>query len=206
MRFEIFILLITGFFVANIYTDGKYLKLLLSWKKYYQMIGVALFGLALCWLFRKNPTHAKNIIMSSNEYLKYLPVDKDTTSFISPILDFTSKHNLGESTDSNFFQKKQHYQNKIMSSGGRGGDGNNFFAATNTNIGVKPTKRSVSETKKKFVASRQNWLCGDCKKQLPAWFEVDHTIRLEHGGSNHIDNLVALCRDCHGKKTTIENL
>jgi 5-methylcytosine-specific restriction endonuclease McrA len=29
---------------------------------------------------------------------------------------------------------------------------------------------------------------------------------LEYGGSNHIDNLVALCRECHGKKTTIENL
>ena len=22
----------------------------------------------------------------------------------------------------------------------------------------------------------------------------------------HVDNLVALCRDCHGKKTTMENL
>jgi len=67
-------------------------------------------------------------------------------------------------------------------------------------------KRSVSETKKKFVASRQGWKCGDCQDQLNAWFEVDHKIRLEHGGSNHVDNLVALCRDCHGKKTTIENL
>jgi 5-methylcytosine-specific restriction endonuclease McrA len=71
---------------------------------------------------------------------------------------------------------------------------------------VKKTKRSVSETKKKFVASRQNWKCGDCQEQLSAWFEVDHKIRLEYGGSNHIDNLVALCRECHGKKTTIENL
>jgi len=71
---------------------------------------------------------------------------------------------------------------------------------------TKATKRSVSETKKKFVAAKQNWHCGDCKKQLPAWFEVDHTIRLEHGGSNHVDNLVALCRDCHGKKNAIENL
>jgi 5-methylcytosine-specific restriction endonuclease McrA len=56
------------------------------------------------------------------------------------------------------------------------------------------------------VAARQGWKCGDCQLQLNAWFEVDHKIRLEHGGSNHIDNLVALCRDCHGKKTTIENL
>ena len=70
--------------------------------------------------------------------------------------------------------------------------------------GKKGTKRSVSETKKKFVASNQNWQCGACRKQLNAWFEIDHNVRLEHGGSNHVDNLVALCRECHGKKTTIE--
>ena len=68
------------------------------------------------------------------------------------------------------------------------------------------TKRSVSETKKKFVAAQQNWNCAKCKKQLPAWFEVDHTIRLEHGGTNHVSNLTALCRDCHGEKTAMENL
>ena len=72
--------------------------------------------------------------------------------------------------------------------------------------GKNSNKRSVSETKKKFVASSQNWKCGDCGEQLSAWFEVDHKVRLEYGGSNHIDNLVALCRECHGRKTTMENL
>jgi 5-methylcytosine-specific restriction endonuclease McrA len=66
------------------------------------------------------------------------------------------------------------------------------------------TKRSVSETKKKFVAAQQSWKCGHCDRQLPAWYEVDHIVRLEHGGSNNVDNLVALCRDCHGKKTAME--
>jgi 5-methylcytosine-specific restriction endonuclease McrA len=79
-------------------------------------------------------------------------------------------------------------------------------SGTTPTTGVQKVKRSVSETKKKFVASRQGWKCGDCHEQLNAWFEVDHKTRLEHGGSNHIDNLVALCRECHGKKTTIENL
>ena len=60
--------------------------------------------------------------------------------------------------------------------------------------------------KKKYVAAEQGWLCGACKKQLPAWFEVDHKIRLDSGGTNHVNNLVALCRDCHGKKTAFENL
>jgi hypothetical protein len=68
------------------------------------------------------------------------------------------------------------------------------------------TARSVSGTKKKYVAAAQQWKCSMCHKQLDAWFEVDHKIRLADGGSNHISNLVALCRDCHGKKTTLENM
>jgi len=185
MRFEIVIFLVTLFVIANIHTDGKYLKIALSWKKYYQMFGVALFGYTVCWLLRKNPDQAKTMLIASNEYLKYLPVDKNTSSMLSPILDFTSKQD---------FNRSQQYENRILQSGLASGGG------------AKATKRSVSETKKKFVAARQNWHCGDCKKQLPAWFEVDHTIRLENGGSNHVDNLIALCRDCHGKKTAIENL
>jgi hypothetical protein len=74
------------------------------------------------------------------------------------------------------------------------------------NSGKNSSKRSVSETKKKYVAAQQGWKCGDCQRQLPAWFEVDHVIALEHGGSNHVDNLVALCRDCHGKKTAMSFL
>ena len=195
MRFEIVIIIVTLLVIGNIYTDGKFLKLALSWKKYYKMIGVAIAGYSMCWLLRKNPERAKDIIDSSNEYLKYLPVDKNTSSFINPIIDITRKQNFANNhqsiiqPNSQFApQSNQQYQQRIMNSGG------------------KSTKRSVSETKKKFVASKQNWCCGDCKKQLPAWFEVDHTIRLENGGSNHIDNLVALCRDCHGKKTALENL
>ena len=68
------------------------------------------------------------------------------------------------------------------------------------------TNRSVSGTKKKYIAAQQNWKCGHCNKQLDAWFEVDHKIRLDQGGSNHVTNLIALCRDCHGKKTTLESL
>jgi hypothetical protein len=87
--------------------------------------------------------------------------------------------------------------------------GNNCNNNKNINKLMQPsksTKRSVSETKKKFVASNQDWCCGDCKVKLPAWFEVDHKIRLDQGGSNDINNLVALCRNCHGKKTSLENI
>lgn len=192
MRFEIILLLVAGFIIANIYTDGKYTKLLMINKKYIQIGGVAFATLMIYLLVKKNPLRAKDIVTVSNDYIKYLPLDKDTTNVISPILDFTSKQNFYENHYDNGNQPVLHVQqrseNKLMNSGKKG------------------TKRSVSETKKKFVASRQQWNCNDCNNQLNAWFEVDHVVRLEHGGSNHIDNLVALCRECHGKKTTIENL
>jgi hypothetical protein len=204
MRIELILLFGAGFIIANIYTEGKYYKKLLTWTKYYKMIGVALGALTLYWLIKKDPRKAKDIITTSNEYLKYLPLDQNSSKFISPVLDFTG----GVLTGSTFAGE------------GGGGDqygGNNpiinpitptqqYQENRLTQSGKKATKRSVSETKKKFVASRQNWKCGDCNNQLTAWFEVDHKIRLEYGGSNHIDNLVALCRECHGKKTTIENL
>ena len=209
MRIEIILFLITAFLVGNIYTDGKYYKLLLSWKKYYQMAGIVLGAFVLYWLLKKNPKRAGEMIKTSNEYLKYLPIDHNTSSFISPILDFTAKQSYGESVATgaiagasanpilNLFQPGPTYAEKrILQSGG----------SKTFEIPQQKTKRSVSETKKKFVASKQNWKCGDCGEQLSAWFEVDHKIRLEYGGSNHIDNLVALCRECHGKKTTIENL
>ena len=192
MRFEIVIIIITAIVIGNIYTDGKYLKVAMTWTKYYKMIGVGLVGVSLIWLLRKNPDRAKDLLESSNEYLRHLPVDKNTSSILNPIMDFTKQQGYAGHPQSIMRPSYDQYQSRVMNSGG--------------NVGTNKTKRSVSETKKKFVAARQNWCCGDCKKQLPAWFEVDHTVRLENGGSNHVDNLVALCRDCHGKKTAIENL
>jgi len=192
MRFELVIILVAGFLMGNIYTDGKYMTMLVSWKKYYQMAGIAFGALTLYILFKRNPLRAREIVTTSNEYIKYLPIDKNTSNMISPILDFTSKQ--GFMSDSSHLpilpmsNQTQVSEDRIM------------------NSGKKTTKRSVSETKKKFVASRQNWKCGDCQSQLTAWFEVDHITRLEYGGSNHVDNLVAMCRECHGKKTTMENL
>jgi 5-methylcytosine-specific restriction endonuclease McrA len=191
MRIEILLFLVAGFVMANIYTDGKYSKLLMSWTKYYQMAGVAFAALMLYILLKKNPLRAQQIVSASNDYIKYLPIDRNTSHLISPILDFTSKQAGGGS-----------HQHPIIPL-----SRDNQVAETRiVNSGKASNKRSVSETKKKFVASRQNWKCGDCNSQLTAWFEVDHKIRLEYGGSNHVDNLVALCRECHGKKTTMENL
>ena len=209
MRWEIILFLIAGAWIANIYTDGKLLKKLLSYKKYYHMGGIFLGACVVYWMLKKDPRRASNIIAHSNEYLKYLPVDKNTSSVISPILDFTSRQSFtnfmphgqdGTTSQGNQYSILNMFRKDPMDAPTYGQQQKLMHS------GKKATKRSVSETKKKFVASKQNWKCGECGEQLSAWFEVDHKMRLEYGGSNNIDNLVALCRECHGRKTTIENL
>ena len=182
MRIEIAIILVSSFLIMNIYTEGKFLQKALSYKKYYQIGGIIVGAFFVYYLIKKNPLKAREIVMASNEYIKYLPIDKNTTDILSPILDFTSK--------GNFYKDVNHPIVSIQQGA----------------INSTKYKRSVSETKKKFVAARQNWKCNNCHQQLKASFEVDHIVRLENGGSNHVDNLVALCRECHGEKTTIENL
>ena len=213
MRIELILLFLTAFIVFNIYTEGKFVKKLWTFKKYYQMVGVAIGALVIYWLIKKNPLSAQSMISTTNDYIKYLPIDKTSASIISPILDFTSKHEFArDSSINNIYSKPivplSHGSDASHTIGGSASHtiGGSTGETRLMNSGKKATKRSVSETKKKFVASRQNWKCGECQLQLNAWFEVDHKIRLEHGGSNHIDNLVALCRECHGMKTTIENL
>ena len=217
MRIEIILFLIAVAVMANIYTEGKLIRSLTKYKKYYQMAGVAFAALAMYVLFKKNPERARDLVFTSNEYLKYMPVDKNASSILNPIFDFTSKYSGGIAAGaSSFSEYGQAHPILNLSSGG---NRQNYAESRITKSGVpvigssessdkpvKATKRSVSETKKKYVAAQQGWKCGNCAKQLPAWFEVDHKIRLEHGGSNHIDNLVALCRDCHGEKTAMENL
>ena len=67
-------------------------------------------------------------------------------------------------------------------------------------------QRQVSQLMKKKVAAKQQWRCGHCQSILDASYEVDHILALYRGGSNSEENLIALCRNCHGKKTVNERL
>jgi 5-methylcytosine-specific restriction enzyme A len=67
-------------------------------------------------------------------------------------------------------------------------------------------KRNVTNLMKKKVAAKQEWKCGHCKATLDETFEVDHMRALFNGGSNDESNLVALCPNCHRKKTVQERL
>jgi hypothetical protein len=193
MKLELLVLAVSGFFIANTYYEGKYIKILESWQKYFKMAGFAFAGLSIYLFLKKNPNQSRPLVQELTNIVKFMPSAKSTLDILSPFADFTNQTPfMGGEGGMNMYgvsqQQQQHQVNRLMESGKTG------------------TKRSVSETKKKFVASQQGWKCGHCQKQLPAWFEVDHKIRLEYGGSNNVDNLVALCRDCHGRKTAMENL
>jgi len=199
MKLEVLILAVSGFFIANTYYDGNYIKILQSWQKYFKMAGFAFAGLSIYLFLKKNPNQSQSLVQEITNIVKFMPSSKSTLDIFTPFVDFTNQTPFMSSNSS--FDNNNMYPNNLHSSQNQQQQINRMMGSGKTG-----TKRCVSETKKKFVASQQNWHCGDCQKQLPAWFEVDHKIRLEYGGSNHVDNLVALCRDCHGKKTAMENL
>ena len=188
MKLELFILAVVGFYIYDAYHGGKIMKWIYSLKKYYKMatyIGIALFVYAL--IKSKDP-RSKSILYYGANVIRDLPLDRSYVNALSPIFDLTGT--------------------------GHGPRGVSFMEGLNgmepapTPYGrhAMPTKRSVSEPKKRYVAYSQDWKCANCGNMLNHTFEVDHKIRLEYGGSNDVTNLSALCRNCHGLKTAKENI
>jgi len=198
MKLELLILGVTAFLIYNSYHGGKYTKMLMAWKKYYQMVFFAILGLGLYLMIKRSPAQGKQVLMHANNFVKYMPFDRSSMNILNPLFDFTSTNTSGfmegyETGSNDPGHPAVHMftppgEKKLLQSG-KGG-----------------SKRSVSETKKKYVASNQNWRCAHCNEQLNAWFEVDHKTRLADAGDNSVNNLEALCRECHGKKTAMENM
>jgi hypothetical protein len=158
------------------------------------MIFYVLLGVGIYVLLKRNPSQGRNMLLYANNIVKFMPIDKTSVDMLSPIIDFTSKNN----------QSFMEAFNNIDENIGQGLCSSSERKITSS--GKNASKRSVSETKKKYVASNQDWKCGHCKCQLDHTFEIDHRVRLEYGGGNDIQNLIALCRNCHGKKTASENM
>jgi hypothetical protein len=219
IKTEYIVFIITAILVANTYYDGQLIKLFQSNQKWIKMATFGFIGLSLFMFLRRNPENSRQLLYHANDIIKYMPISKGTADMITPFFDMTGvppgvppPHDggaMGGATSSAL-------GGAMMSAMGINkappiappswGGGMSAAERRVLNSGKGSSKRSVSETKKKYVAAQQGWKCGDCQRQLPAWFEVDHVIALEHGGSNHVDNLVALCRDCHGKKTAMSFL
>ena len=173
MKFEIFLFIICAGLIYNTYHDNKYLKLIHHSKKYFKIAGIAFVGISIYLYVNKDPKGSYDMFNHASKLMSHMPVDKKSVTLAQMLMN----------SQSNIVQ--QPLSSKAPLSG---------KAPSSTN------KRSVSETKKKYVASTQNWKCKNCSQMLEATFEVDHVVELQDGGSNDINNLVALCRNCHGKK------
>jgi len=156
MRIELVIFAITAFFIANVYTDGKYWKLLQTNQKYYKMAGIALAGFVVYVLFKKFPSKAHEIIRGSNEYFKYLPVDKETMGMLNPILDFTSKQNMYHEHGSMMpilpLGREEVSTNRILNSGRVEGGGS---TKSNQTLRQRNQKEVCSESSKLEVRRLQ---------------------------------------------------
>jgi len=172
MRIELWIFFITVAIIYDTYHNNIYSKKIIAYKKYIKIIIIASLSLCFYFFIKKNPSNTRDILNNVNNCIKYLPIDKSTTTILSslPTNQFTNTlpHNLSDDSE---------VENKTI------------------------VKRSVSETKKKYVAYSQGWKCNFCNKLLDHTYEIDHKVELRNGGSNETSNLVALCAGCHRLKT-----
>ena len=157
-------------------------KITSFFKKFTQFSNTLVLLITVCtalYTYKNNPTILVDLI---NPYIKQ--------NFKIKIPD-----NLKTANNKNI-EKKNDIHNKNDTD-----ESINISIKKNTNSTNNKHKRNVSETKKKYVASSQHWKCENCKNELDASFEVHHVTPLYLGGDNDVKNLVALCRNCHGKET-----
>lgn len=185
MKFETVIILITGFLMYDTYYDGKYTKMISIGRKYIKIVSYGFMGLSFYILFTQKPAEKKTMVGLVNDMIKHMPVDKNVSN---TFFDLTTMIAPKDNEHPTLQSDQLIPQNRRILTSGK----------------AKPnqtTKRSVSEAKKKFVASRQKWKCHHCQSLLDATYEIDHVVDLQYGGGNDVNNLVALCRNCHGNKT-----
>ena len=65
----------------------------------------------------------------------------------------------------------------------------------------KTPRKRFDTWERNTIASKQNWRCNFCQNLFGPFWEVDHLVPLQYGGTNRYQNLQALCVDCHRFKT-----
>ena len=67
-------------------------------------------------------------------------------------------------------------------------------------------RKKISKVVREQIAERQQNTCGECKQLLSLpYFQLDHIIGLQFGGTDEESNLMALCGECHNIKSIYEN-
>jgi hypothetical protein len=181
MRYGLIIFLVTGALLYNIYYDNIIVHKVKSNMKYIQMGGIAFAALSLYVFIRKNPSESGSMLKHATSIVQYMPIDSHSKDLLTPLFSMVEKSQVNTKEVPR-------------------GEPNGYPNAP------QRVKRSVSESRKKFVASNQGWKCKKCNQILDATFEIDHVIELQYGGSNEVSNLEALCRNCHGKKSMMNRI
>jgi len=66
-------------------------------------------------------------------------------------------------------------------------------------------RKHISKSVKQTIIGKQQNACGECKRVLSSFYQIDHIIALQFGGTDDESNLMALCCECHAKKSITEN-
>ena len=66
-------------------------------------------------------------------------------------------------------------------------------------------RRKISQAMRKEIVNDQENKCGECKEDLSLYFQIDHIVGIQFGGTNDKTNLMALCCECHTRKSIAEN-
>jgi len=76
---------------------------------------------------------------------------------------------------------------------------------TTTALPVHTKRRKINKELRQKIAIKQENACGSCKLALTPYFQIDHTVGLQFGGTDEESNLMALCCECHAMKSIAEN-
>lgn len=225
MRPGFIIFVVTIGVIVHVYTDGKFTQGVHSvlQGKNLRMLGIAVSGILVYNMYRGLSGERKfEFVQLANEYLSNKSLET-VAPIIHPILDMTQYNRFRSAGQSSHpvmpIQGNTHRQSPAsptlellqpvfdQSSFSTTENGMDIGMSQRSmtrlqNSGMNACgKRSVSAAKRKYVAASQNWRCKHCRNVLSEFFEVDHTVRICDGGSNHISNLCALCLNCHRYKT-----
>ena len=72
-------------------------------------------------------------------------------------------------------------------------------------IKSRDKRKKINKDTRKLIADSQQNTCGECKLPLSPYYQIDHIVGLQFGGTNEESNLMALCCECHCIKSIKEN-
>ena len=206
MRYELWILLIAGVIAYDTYTDGQISGPLLYYTKYSKLAAIIAIAVIFIYAIKKISAGASAVANNDVALATIGSSIYGAARSISQIPSSAHSNNNNSNMGSFGASTANMLYNGITSSIPSISSAASAASVVTGVANHTKRKRSVSESRKKFVAANQQWRGEGCSNMLDHTFEIDHRVRLEYGGSNEPDNLVAMCRNCHGKKTAAENM